>query len=125
MAEIDAREIGYIREVVDLASVSIKTLPQVDEVFIYISTSEFYKHGSHEYPIWRSYLDCVLAGYFAESGIDGVNNFIKSTEGWKTPILDDRDHPLYPRSVTLSEREQILIDDSLQKNNVIPQMLFK
>ena len=36
--------------------------------------------------------------------------FFDTTDGWDTPVLDDRAAPLYPRAQTLTRQERGLTD---------------
>ena len=70
-------------------------------------------------PILLSYLDVVVQGYFREFGEDGVDHFFETTQGWNTPILDDRAQPAYPRHQKLKPEETELTDSWLAKLSAI------
>jgi len=57
-----------------------------------------------------SYLDVVVQGFVHEFGTAGAKAFFETTDGWDTPVLDDRAAPIYPRAQTLSAEEQALTD---------------
>lgn len=57
-----------------------------------------------------SYLDVVVQGFLNEFGEDGVAAFFATTDGWHTPIVNDRAAPLYPRAQQLSINETALVD---------------
>jgi hypothetical protein len=113
LAATDRRELGYRRERV--------LIPRFDgdtdavEGYIYVSNAPYNRWASEQYPIWRSYVDCVLAGYIDVWGEDGARRFIASTEGWDGPILDDRSAPKYPRAVQLEDALRASIDNLLEK----------
>ncbi len=101
-AELDAREVGYARRVLNKQewSVEASSLPAIvtspDDVQMYV-------HASGEFaqpikPILYSYLETVLFGYYQWFGAEGVKAFVDSTLAW-TEILDDRESPIYPRYV--------------------------
>ena len=53
----------------------------------------------------------VVQGFSAEFGQAGVARFFASTDGWDTPILNDRAAPRYPRAQVLSAHDRRLVDD--------------
>ena len=65
--------------------------------------------------ILLSYLDVVVQGYHQQFGKDGVAAFFDTTDGWDTPILNDREAPHYPRSQILSRAETALVDQHLAR----------
>jgi cation transport protein ChaC len=112
LAALDAREIGYKRVSVSLAvePASDPANREAGEAFTYTSASEACKRGSREFPIWRSYLECVLAGFLDLGGEEAARNFVLSTDGWDTPLLDDRTAPKYMRSILLPTDIQDEVD---------------
>lgn len=40
--------------------------------------------------ILLSYLDVVVQEYLRVFGIDGLSHFFDTTDGWDTPVLNDR-----------------------------------
>lgn len=68
-------------------------------------------------PIWRSYLDCVLAGFFRLGGASAVGDFIQTTDDWG-PILDDASVPYYLRAVTLTQEESEAIANVLDAHHL-------
>jgi hypothetical protein len=119
LAKVDRREIGYRRKRINIQSPDAVTSPEGLETYIYISTRDYEQWGNTEYPIWRSYLDCTLAGYIDVWGRDGAERFIASTEGWEAPMLDDRRAPKYPRAVVLNNTVQRMIDRLLEENGIV------
>lgn len=93
---LDARERGYSRHMVT-------STKSTDALAMYVSHSEHVAMACSDYPLLQSYVDCVLAGFLAIYGWDGVDRFFASTAGWSAPILPDRLCPLYPRAVVLSQ----------------------
>ena len=69
-------------------------------------------------PILLSYLDVVLQGYLREFGAAGVRGFMDTTDGWDTPVLNDRALPRYPRHQRLSAEETALVDAELARLGV-------
>ena len=113
----DRREIGYYREPIEIDASCLPAEFQGIPIFTYVSMTPYYRWGDEHFPIWRTYLDCVLAGFIREFGRTGAARFIRSTEGWdRCPILDDRDNPRYSRKVNLSSIEEHLIEELLREN---------
>lgn len=119
LAELDQREIGYLRTTVSVRIPARPGQEQIIQSWIYTSDQEYRRPGNAEFPIWRSYLDTVLAGYLRLGGRDALLSFVASTECWDTPILDDRYSPKYPRAVSLSESDLAEIDDVLEKAGLL------
>lgn len=69
-------------------------------------------------PILLSYLDVVLQGYLREFGPAGVRRFMDTTDGWETPVLDDRLQPRYPRHQRLGAAETALVEAELARLGV-------
>lgn len=92
--------------------------PGAQEMFLYRSRPEHYGWGSADFPILQSYVDCVLAGFHAFWGEEGIRHFIDTTRGWHVPVLADREAPIYPRAVALSPDILAMIDDNLSDKKV-------
>ncbi|WP_209003796.1 gamma-glutamylcyclotransferase family protein [Labrenzia sp. CE80] len=92
--------------------------PGDEAMFLYQSKPEHYGWGCAENPILQSYVDCVLAGFHAFWGEEGIRHFIETTRGWHVPILADRNAPVYPRAVLLQPEVQEMIDDHLADQKV-------
>ncbi len=92
--------------------------PGGDTMFLYRSKPEHYGWGCAENPILQSYTDCVLSGFHAFWGEEGIRHFIETTRGWHVPILADRSTPLYPRAVKLKPEVAEMIDDHLSDQKV-------
>lgn len=112
--ELDEREAGYSRVSVRDAIGECK--PVTAGVVTYQSQS--HKEGSADYPIFQSYLDTVLEGFFQQFGEAGVDGFIETTDGWATPILRDRAAPRYPRACSLTDEQAARFDRALEKKRV-------
>lgn len=75
------------------------------------------------HPILLSYLDCVIQGYLQVFGPSGAEDFFATTDGWDTPILNDRQAPIYTRHVQLSDTERAFVDSQLNRlTSVIEQL---
>ena len=109
---LDAREAGYNRLA---AHKDITHSHSAEpEIAVYaVSAENFLERESHI--ILLSYLDVVIQGFNEVYGEDGVRRFFDTTDGWDTPILNDREDPVYPRHQTLSEDERGLVDENLKR----------
>lgn len=100
LAVLDKRERRYMR--VDGIGAQFRCdtqgQPGPANAFLYEADAEIRRSGTETHPILQSYLDCVLAGFHAFWGEDGVRHFIETTDGWEAPILADRAAPVYPRA---------------------------
>ncbi len=65
------------------------------------------------FPIYLSYLDVVVQGYLREFGSGGAARFFATTDGWDTPMLNDRAAPRYPRHQQLTPDETAFVDTQL------------
>ena len=70
--------------------------------------------GDRHYPIFLSYVETTLQGFFTEFGDDGARRFMETTDGWHVPIIDARAGPRYPRAQQLSDDEQLRVDELLK-----------
>jgi hypothetical protein len=115
LKHVDERELGYVRHALPSSDLSCSLITYPNEMFIYRSIETYYKFGSRHFPIWFSYLECVLYGYLFKFGKAGVDRFISSTRGWTTPILDDRANPKYPRAHDIPVEDRRLLDETVRK----------
>lgn len=104
---LDARESGYGRHVTDRVSHPLSHAP---EIAIYAVAPQETFQSENTPGILLSYLDVVVQGYLNEFGEDGVERFFETTDGWDTPIINDRSAPKYPRSQVLTAAQTGLVD---------------
>ena len=113
LSSLDARESGYSRH--ELSPNELEwhdpplpecSPPECQQCFLYICDSQ--EQGG---TILRSYLDAVAQGYLRQFGESGLRNFVSTTRNFDIPITEDRASPRYPRSVSLSADEKILLDN--------------
>jgi hypothetical protein len=118
LAAVDLRENDYQRRHVPEAALSLAagTLPRGCPAYIYEADPP--EAEGEPCPILQSYLDAVLKGFYREHGLRGLEEFIAVTGNFDTPILTDRDWPIYPRAVILSEEDRALFDRLLQRRGV-------
>ena len=112
---LDAREVGYDR-LHATGQVDHDCHPDLHVAIYSIPQATCYLPDT-EHPILLSYLDVVLQGYLHVFGPQGVVHFMDTTDGWDTPILNDRDAPRYPRAQQLSQAETALVDEHLRAVN--------
>jgi hypothetical protein len=113
LAAVDAREARYLRVALDVGSLQTAApLPDALPLFVYVAQTDIPPHPEPPM-ILRSYLDAVLQGFLAEHGEAGVHRFLAETEGFETPVHDDRHRPIYPRAVDLAAHEAALFDTLL------------
>jgi hypothetical protein len=109
---LDKRETGYERvpskDKVNHAGTAIADIAH------YAVAQENWR-TSQDHAILLSYLDVVVQGYLQQFGEEGVQAFFDTTDGWDTPIVNDRDTPRYPRAQVLTEQERALVDQHLAR----------
>ncbi|PVB63341.1 gamma-glutamylcyclotransferase family protein [Labrenzia sp. 011] len=87
--------------------------PGAGDMFLFRASPDHHRWGTDSHPILQSYLDCVLAGYYRIWGEEGIDHFIRTTDGWHVPVLQDRDSPRYPRKIVPDPDLACLIDRKL------------
>lgn len=107
---LDAREYGYARHSSG-GAVSHDLTPAPDMAHYAIPPEATGAPGQHV--ILLSYLDVVVQGFLNLYGTPGVQAFFDTTDGWDTPVLNDRAGPIYPRHQTLTQVETALVDHHL------------
>jgi Gamma-glutamyl cyclotransferase, AIG2-like len=117
LAQVDAREEGYDRVALPRRDVlsAVGDLPE--KLYIYRSKPPHYRPGGVDYPIWFSYVEAVLHGFLSVFKREGVDAFIRSTSGWTTPVVDDRDNPQYGRSPKklISAEHKLYIEQKIRQ----------
>ena len=100
---LDARESGYVRELVAKQDL-------VDgELWLYTKADGM--PASRDFPVALSYLEVVLVGCLV-LGRDFAVEFLTQTPGL-VALMNDRAAPVYPRRVPLSAEQTAEIDDLL------------
>lgn len=107
-AALDEREYAYDR--VALRDQLDHPLPETPQTAIYTIPADKHAQPDRLHPVLLSYLDVVVQGYLNEFGEQGAQAFFATTDGWDSPILDDRAAPYYPRHQPLSLAERTLVD---------------
>ncbi len=101
---LDLRESGY-----DRVDATHAVTVQAPTVAVYqVPAAKQRRDGEHF--MLLSYLDVVVQGFLREFGQAGVEGFFATTDGWDTPVQDDRGAPRYSRAQTLTPDERALVD---------------
>lgn len=109
---LDQRESGYER--ISSDGKVTHTGDPIAQIAHYAVAADNMRNGG-QHVILLSYLDVVVQGYLREFGSDGVQSFFDTTDGWDTPILNDRPAPKYPRAQVLTPAETQLVDQHLNR----------
>jgi len=115
-AALDLREEGYNRHAIDDGLAHEAAHPVAAQIYAVPPASMVYPE--QRAPILMSYLDVVIQGYLREFGEAGAVAFFETTDGWETPVRDDRTTPVYPRHKVLPASERGFVDDQLQHRGV-------
>ncbi|AEI95499.1 gamma-glutamylcyclotransferase family protein [Roseobacter litoralis] len=111
-AALDAREGGYAR--LQASRDVDHELSHRPEIAVYaVAPEDMTDNKSHS--ILLSYLDVVVQGFHEVYGASGVQHFFDTTDNWHTPILNDRDDPIYPRHQRLTRAQTALVDENLDR----------
>ena len=108
---LDAREYSYDR--IAVTDAVRHGASDVRDISIYSIPPDRASKPTEDHPILLSYVDAVLQGYLCEFGEAGAARFVETTEGWDTPVRNDRADPIYPRAQRLTDRERAFVDDML------------
>lgn len=116
LAALDAREAGYDRLELPISAFDVfaESVDVTDAVYVYVSSAARRGTANSDYPLLQSYIDCVMAGYHREFGESGVRDFVATTRYWHTSVINDRTQPLYPRAVTIPERQLDFYDELIR-----------
>lgn len=111
-AALDIREKAYDRLHLADQHVSHRH-PEMISVQMYKNKPGNDAPATVRHPILQSYLDIVVKGYLDMFGEAGVDRFFDSTDGWDSPIFNDRDAPIYPRHMPLTAEVLGFVDEKL------------
>lgn len=110
--DLDARESGYAR--VPTRHAVDHDHPHGADIAVYsVAPENLRRRNSHM--ILLSYLDVVVQGFHQVFGDAGVRGFFDTTDGWDTPVVNDRADPVYPRHQVLTGDQIALVDDHLAR----------
>ena len=93
------------------------------EIAVYAVPEGRHTRPSEAYPILMSYLDVVVQGYLHVFGAQGARQFFDTTDGWGSPILNDRAAPRYPRHQALRPEETAFVDAQLKRLSAVVKHL--
>jgi len=111
-AALDVREAGYDRHQIDIGLAAEAPHPVAAQIYAVPAQNMVYPEARA--PILMSYLDVVVQGYLREFGEPGAQAFFATTDGWETPVRDDRSTPGYERHQPLTDSDRGFVDDQLQ-----------
>lgn len=115
---VDEREEGYSRHRLSHHQLEVSSSVELpEEIYVYIANEV--EGASVDGALLQSYLDAVMQGFRNEYGAEGVSHFVDTTKGFERSINLDRNAPLYPRSVHLSDDEATLFDAELKRAGVL------
>ncbi len=115
---VDEREEGYSRHKLEHEQLEVSSNVELPEdIYVYIANEV--EGASNDGALLQSYIDAVMQGFKNEYGTDGVSHFVDTTKGFERPINLDRNAPLYPRDVRLSQDEVTLFDMELRRAGVL------
>jgi hypothetical protein len=115
---LDDRERAYNR--VPAAHQVTHSLTHRPEIAVYSIPDGAHGQPTDTHPALLSYIDVVVQGYLREFGERGAEGFFDTTDGWQTPVLDDRADPIYPRHRVLTSDERAFVDDQLARRDIRP-----
>lgn len=110
-AALDLREEGYARHAITDGLAHEATHDVTAQIYAVPPASMVYPQ--QRAPILLSYLDVVIQGYLREFGEAGAQAFFATTDGWETPVRNDRGAPVYPRHKVLHASEREFVDAQL------------
>ena len=106
LPEVDIREYGYTRTSLQKEAFLVDDPSKLpDELFVYVADGE---DRAEHLPLLQSYLDAVLQGFHELYGVAGIEHFVSSTKSFRRNLVKDRDNPLYPRAVKLTDEQRVL-----------------
>jgi hypothetical protein len=108
LQEVMSREDGYQQSGVSIDGKLIDT---------FTADSKHRHLANKDFPIWLSYLDCVLLGAHHFYGFDGVQKVIESLG--ESPIYNDRDEPDSKKAIVLTSAEQRKLDWIVQSSSIL------
>ena len=108
-AALDEREAGYTR--VDVT----ETLGAHRPTAVYRVSDAIVLGPDAPGGILLSYLDTVAQGFLQLYGEAGLARFFDTTEGWDTPVHDDRAAPRYSRYTGVPADQRALVDRHLSR----------
>ena len=115
-AALDERERAYNR--VPAAHQVTHALTHSPEIAVYSIPDGAHGQPTETHPALLSYIDVVVQGYLREFGEAGARAFFDTTDGWDTPVLDDRADPVYPRHRALTPDERTFVNDQLAQRGI-------
>jgi cation transport regulator ChaC len=113
LAELDRREGGYRRVVVDRPTITLQSGRHGPDGRFWTYEPEHPVGPDGRHPIAQSYVDVVLEGCLSY-GDEFAREFIRTTAGWDASWVDDRSAPRYRRALD-HDRSASLVDALLEE----------
>jgi len=113
---LDRREDGYREQKVKLSDGT--------EAITYVGDKAYHKEANKTCPVWRSYIDAVVLGYYELGGTPSVRKLIETTKSWDIPVIDDKSKPSYLKAATLTKDQQELAERLLKQLGVWNKIKF-
>ena len=101
LENFDSREIGYDRTKVNVDDIAMLLGGAVPYGNFWMYTGQKSSKPSISSPIAQSYIDVILDACLRGYNEDFAREFIKTTQLWEYPWVDDRNKPRYPRAIHL------------------------
>jgi glutathione-specific gamma-glutamylcyclotransferase len=98
---LDRRESGY-------QEVSVQ-LEDGSQAVLYATHEKHLQAPDEDFPVWLSYLDAVLQGYYQLGGSAAVAELIKTTADWGFPVYDDAAAPEHLKAADFNQYDAALV----------------
>lgn len=117
LPSFDAREKSHRRVTLNRSAIEVLDGSALAPGAIWAYECLEAKAPTSDNPIVQSYVDVVLDGCLA-LGDAFAREFVRTTAGWRSPWINDRLHPRYPRHVP-SSADPARIDAILEETGVL------
>ena len=121
LLKFDKREIpfGYSRIEIDKKNITPLLGFNLPKGIFWVYAANKPGKPSSESPIIQSYIDVILTGCL-EYSEQFARNFVKNTEFWNYPWINDRKNPRYPRALSNPDVKKI---DSILREEITKEFL--
>ncbi len=120
LPSLDEREALYDRVKLPNDAVQLSDAASIDAGKSYLYVAQPQPPELEAPPkILRSYLDVVFQGYLHHFGEGALSRFVETTDNFGLQVLEDRNAPIYPRSVTCSGAELNIFDNIVPHNGLM------
>lgn len=115
---LDAREAGYDRLMLPVSDFVLAEPIDASAIAVYVSQRTHDHPANDCFPLLQTYIDCVMAGFEDRFGEAGLLHFLATTDGWQSPVVNDRQAPRYARAVELPAERLRWFDSLLQEQRL-------